>query len=1221
MRLASFEFVRQHSFFRSILLCLLLSPSFFVSNAFAGEFANTTSFVFDGGEIGADQVLCAGSAAATLTSVKLATGGTGSVTYQWQSSSDNITFNDISSATGTIYVPGFINSTIYFRRKAKDANGEAFSNIVTITVNAIPSRPTISASGATAFCAGQHVELTASSAISYQWYMDGITIDGAVSQTYSTSTTGSYTVIVKNSNGCSSQPASAVAVISNPIPSIPTLTVSGDTSFCPGGAVTLSSSDAPSYQWYKDGVAIEGAVFKSFSAQSSGQYAVAAINYNGCSSALSKALTITLYPTPPTPTITAGSNLSFCQGDSVMLTSSSAASYQWYLNGVIVSNAVSKTFSADTTGAYTVVVKNAQGCESNASTEVNVSLISPSSKPVITAGSATEFCQGNNLVLTSSAANEYQWYKDGLPITAANSQSLTATTSAKYSVRVKNESVCFSDTSDDISVTVYSLPATPTISAASGTAICPGGSVQLTSSTGSSYQWYKSGVIIESGISQTFTATDSARYSVVVKNSNGCSSAQSLPQSVTFYPVPATPVITASGPLEFCQGSNVVLTSTSASAYQWFKDGAPINAANNINYTATVSGTYTVVVKNAQGCSSSTSSSTLITVIEASSKPSVTAGGLTGFCQGGQVVLTSSNANSYQWFKDGVLITNQNGQTYTATTSGVYSVKVKKETTCESVAGDGIAVNVYSLPATPTISAATSTSLCPGDSVVLTSSSATSYQWYKNGQPIQLSTTRNIVIKDSGRYSVSVKNVNGCSSGLSTIVTVILKNAPAAPDTIYGPVNVFATADNIYRVDPVDGATNYTWTLPSGWRGFSSADTIAVKAGRLAGIISVTANTDGCASDPTTLYVSIVPDTDKDGVVDVDDLDDDNDGILDTVEASACSPTSVDCDTDGDGIHNVLDLDSDGDGIKDVYEAGGVDVNNDGKADGAVDANGIPVTASGGLNPPDTDGDTKLDPYDADSNNDGIPDGTILMVWKTASAPIVSSDGSLEITYTFTLTNTRPESIREVQIKEDLTKAFPRPMDFVVLDLVSTGLLRKSTAFDGRSSVNLLEAGVTLPGNTQDSIKLKIRIRPNGFAGEVYNLVDVYGLSTWGLMTRESIDTTRSQGRKYGSGVPTLSIINSIVVRVPDIITPNNDGFNDRLIIDRSSNTKVSLKVFNRWGSVVYHNRDYKNDWGGTSSSGNLLPHGTYYYIVDVTGSDIQGKESYRGYFTIKIDR
>ncbi len=132
-----------------------------------------------------------------------------------------------------------------------------------------------------------------------------------------------------------------------------------------------------------------------------------------------------------------------------------------------------------------------------------------------------------------------------------------------------------------------------------------------------------------------------------------------------------------------------------------------------------------------------------------------------------------------------------------------------------------------------------------------------------------------------------------------------------------------------------------------------------------------------------------VVDTDGDGIPDNLDLDSDNDGILDSVENAACNPTDPNCDTDGDGIPNRLDLDSDGDGIKDVIEGGGVDANNDGKADGAVDANGVPGSANGGLTPPNTDGTGGTDPYDTDSDGDGIPDS----VEKGTGATPADTDG------------------------------------------------------------------------------------------------------------------------------------------------------------------------------------------------------------------------------------
>ncbi|WP_208890320.1 T9SS type A sorting domain-containing protein [Polaribacter sejongensis] len=86
------------------------------------------------------------------------------------------------------------------------------------------------------------------------------------------------------------------------------------------------------------------------------------------------------------------------------------------------------------------------------------------------------------------------------------------------------------------------------------------------------------------------------------------------------------------------------------------------------------------------------------------------------------------------------------------------------------------------------------------------------------------------------------------------------------------------------------------------------------------------------------------------------------------------------CDADADGIPNHLDLDSDNDGITDVIEAGGTDANQDGKADDDDDnvsntaSNGIPTSAGAGLTPTTTDSDDLPDFLDIDADNDGIPD-------------------------------------------------------------------------------------------------------------------------------------------------------------------------------------------------------------------------------------------------------
>ena len=151
-------------------------------------------------------------------------------------------------------------------------------------------------------------------------------------------------------------------------------------------------------------------------------------------------------------------------------------------------------------------------------------------------------------------------------------------------------------------------------------------------------------------------------------------------------------------------------------------------------------------------------------------------------------------------------------------------------------------------------------------------------------------------------------------------------------------------------------------------------------------------------------------DADGDGIADSKDLDSDNDGIPDIVEAGGSDTDGdglvdgvfadanadgwsssfdnnsggtplADLDTDGDGLKNRVDLDADNDGIADIIEAGGVDVNNNGRVDNDTDVNlngfsDVIDKAEGGtsLPVPDTDGDGFSNYLDLDSDSDGIID-------------------------------------------------------------------------------------------------------------------------------------------------------------------------------------------------------------------------------------------------------
>ena len=90
----------------------------------------------------------------------------------------------------------------------------------------------------------------------------------------------------------------------------------------------------------------------------------------------------------------------------------------------------------------------------------------------------------------------------------------------------------------------------------------------------------------------------------------------------------------------------------------------------------------------------------------------------------------------------------------------------------------------------------------------------------------------------------------------------------------------------------------------------------------------------------------------------------------------------------------------------------------------------------------------------------------------------------------------------------------------------------------------------------------------------------------------------------------TVNIVELVSCVIPQGISPNNDGLNDRF--DLSSYSVQSLEVFNRNGRKVFIKSDgYKDEWFGQTDDGDELPTGTYYYIMKYRGNQVKASYIY----------
>jgi gliding motility-associated-like protein len=73
--------------------------------------------------------------------------------------------------------------------------------------------------------------------------------------------------------------------------------------------------------------------------------------------------------------------------------------------------------------------------------------------------------------------------------------------------------------------------------------------------------------------------------------------------------------------------------------------------------------------------------------------------------------------------------------------------------------------------------------------------------------------------------------------------------------------------------------------------------------------------------------------------------------------------------------------------------------------------------------------------------------------------------------------------------------------------------------------------------------------------------------------------------------------VTSVYCAIPKGISPNGDEFNQTFDL-KNFNVK-KLQIFNRYGMEVYSKEQYKNEWDGKSNDGQVLPDGTYFYVIE----------------------
>ena len=580
----------------------------------------------------------------------------------------------------------------------------------------------------TTFCEGTYIELSADVGHEFTYTWNG----GPPTHPFITIVNqASYFVTVSNSCGAYSDTIRTFKVAA-PVP----FSLGSDLIFCEGSTLQLYVSQPNTITTWQNSV-----VSPFFSPSTTGNY-IATVS-NRCGN-VSDTIAVTFNPLP---TVSLGSDTSFCSGDSVKIRATgNAGPYQWS-NGNIADS-----ITVNSSGTYIVNASNS--CGQTSDTLIATKIFPP--LPINLAANDT-ICENEELVLNASQAGASYLWQNG-----STEPQFTVIQEGRHWVRVSN--LC-GVSSDTIFIKINPLPL---VSAGPDTSFCQGNPIQLIADgTADSFLWSNG------GIGDSVTVINGGTFFVTASNSCGVAS-DTIAVSELFPPLP----INLAANDTICENEELVLNASQAGAsYLWQ------NGSTEPQFTVIQEGRHWVRVSNLCGVSSDT------IFIKINPLPLVSAGPDTSFCQGNPIQLIADGiADSFLWSNGGI------GDSVTIANGGTFFVTVSNF--C-GVASDTIAVSEL-IPPLPVDLGANDT-ICPGDTTVLNAAqSNVSYLWH-NG-----STNPEFTVGQTGKYFVRVSNLCGVSSD-----TVFIRLSPF-PTVSLGP-NIHSCDGNPVVLHASGIADSYMW--------------------------------------------------------------------------------------------------------------------------------------------------------------------------------------------------------------------------------------------------------------------------------------------------------------------------------------------------------------------------------------------------------------------------
>ncbi|WMN06989.1 hypothetical protein QYS48_27410 [Marivirga arenosa] len=595
------------------------------------------------------------------------------------------------------------------------------SAATSVTINPLPNNTLTVTPSASEVCDGSSLVFTidgSQSGVNYQLFDQSnsafsssvggnggtITIASNAFDYTALGSDGSETITVRATNAttsCTDDLADTETITINQLPTISLNSDDLDNIICNGSPITFTAGGAATYQFFVNGLAVQGPsasnTYSTSSLADGDMVTVTGIDGNNCS-ATHAGITITVEDAPAAPTILQGPSVSTCEGGAITLTSSLApgsteGSYRWYKDGVLVPALTTRDISLNLvseSGNYSVEVTNGDNtasCFSSPSAATSVTINPLPNNTLTVTPSATEVCDGSSLVFTidgSQSGVNYQLFDqsnsafsssvggNGGTITIASNAfdytALGSDGSETITVRATNATTsCTDDLADTETITINQLPTISLNSDDLDNIICNGSPITFTAGGAATYQFFVNGLAVQgpsaSNTYSTSSLADGDMVTVTGINANNCS-ATHAGITITVEDAPAAPTILQGPSVSTCEGGAITLTSSLApgsteGSYRWYKDGVLVPALTTRDISLNLvseSGNYSVEVTNGDNtasCFSSPSAATSVTINPLPNNTLTVTPSASEVCDGSSLVFTIDGSQSgvnYQLF-------------------------------------------------------------------------------------------------------------------------------------------------------------------------------------------------------------------------------------------------------------------------------------------------------------------------------------------------------------------------------------------------------------------------------------------------------------------------------------------------------------------------------------------------------------------------------------------